>query len=84
MFWTGFIAFLKAVPALKNWFDSLVALYVARVLASMKAENIAAIKAAIDTHDQRRAEAALGNPTPGEPSGNPGTEIRDNIPGVNE
>ena len=76
------IAVIKAIPVVKEWFDSLLAMYVRSEIASMKKENREALRKAIDEQDQRDLEKAIGNPNPGEHSGIPGTEIRDKLPGV--
>lgn len=76
------IAVIVAIPTIKGWFDSLVKMYVEQQIASWRAEDRAAIKKAIDEQDQRDIEKALGSSHAGEPSGIPGTEIRETLPGV--
>lgn len=76
------IAVIKVIPAIKSWFESLIAAYVAAEIAAMKKENREAIRRAFDEHDQRPLEFAIGNPNAGEHSGIEGTEIRDSLPGV--
>jgi hypothetical protein len=76
------LAFFKAVPALKSIWDDIVAAYVAQKIATMAQENRDAIAKAISTLDQRPIESELGSITAGKPSGDPGTEIRDTLPGV--
>lgn len=76
------IAFLKAIPIIEEWFQKLVAAYVAARISSIKKEYKDSIKKAFDQQDQRPIEEALGNPDAGAPSGIPGTEIRDSLPGV--
>lgn len=76
------LAVAKAIPVLDSWLQQLVVAYTKARIKSMTAENIAAIRAVMDSQDQRPAETALGSPHAGEPSGLNGTEIRDTLPGV--
>lgn len=65
---------------MKAWFDDLVAFYVKLKIASMKRENREAIRKALHEQDQRDLEGAVGNPYPGEPSGDDGVTIVDAPP----
>lgn len=76
---TTLIQFIEAVPAIKDWVEKLIALYVATRIASMKQENREAIKKALIEHNQIPLEQAIGNPHAGEPSGVPGSVIVDSI-----
>lgn len=76
------LAFFKALPILKTFWDGLVAAYIAREVSKMKKENVEAIRKAVDEHDQREIEKLLGSPKAGLPSGIPGTEQRDSLPNV--
>jgi hypothetical protein len=69
------VSIIKAISALDNFFQLLVVAYTQSQIASMRAENIAAVKKAILEHDQREAERVIGNPNPGEASGEEGTTI---------
>lgn len=57
-------------------FDDLVAFYLSSEIKSMRAGNRAAIRKALETHDQRDVETAIGNPHAGEVSNAQGSEIR--------
>lgn len=76
------LAILNAIPILDSWFQQLTAAYAQAAIGRMKAENREAIRAALAAHDQREIEKTIGSPKAGEPSGIPGTEIRDHLPGV--
>ncbi len=76
------LAILKALPILQGWFESFIAYYVSRQIEQMKAENREAIRKAIELQDQRGIEDKLGSDRAGLPSGIPGTETRDKLPGV--
>lgn len=76
------IAIIVAIPTIKGWFDALVKMYVESQIAAWRAEDRAAIRKAIEEQDQRDIEKALGSGKAGEPSGIPGTEIRETLPGV--
>lgn len=78
------LAILKFLPWAKSVIDEIIAGLVAARIAEMKAANRTAIKVLIEKQDQRDAERALGSPRAGEPSGIPGSEIRDRLPGVDE
>jgi hypothetical protein len=79
MSFSSIIAIIKIIPAIKSAFDDLVAFYVRQEIAEMKAGNRAAIKKALEHHDQRDIEKQMGNPNAGGPSGVPGTVIRDDL-----
>lgn len=74
------LSIIKAFTALDDLFQLLMVAYAQSQIAVMHAENLAAIRKAIAEHDQRDAEHAIGNPTPGEPSGEDGTTIIDKPP----
>jgi hypothetical protein len=83
------IALFNAIIALASMFkigkellDSFAVYYFQKKLAEMKEENRLAIKKAIEEHDQRDIEKALGNPNAGEASYAAGSEIVDHLPGV--
>jgi hypothetical protein len=83
-FFAGLTAFIKAVPVIKELVDRFITFYIEREIASMKKENAEAVTIAVLKHDQRPIEHALGSPNAGKPSGIPGVQIRDRIPGVDE
>lgn len=76
------LAIFQAIPKLKDLFEALVAEYVAAQIQSMKTEQRAAIKKAIDEQDQRDLEKAIKSPRAGAPSGIAGAVIVDDLPGV--
>lgn len=79
---SGIIAVAKAVPIFDKWLGQLFVAYAQIRIASMKKENVQAIKAAIEAYDQRAAEIAIGSPHAGEPTNLPGSIIVDTLPGV--
>jgi len=78
---SAILAVIKAIPALKSWWDEFAAWYVAHEIASMKKELSEAIYAA-SKGDQRNLEKFIGSPRAGLPSGEHGSEIVDSLPGV--
>jgi hypothetical protein len=76
------LAVFKAVPILKEVWDQLIALYISREIAAMKQENKDAIRKAMDEHDQRDIEKALGSKRAGEHSGSTDTVVVDSLPNV--
>ena len=79
---SAILAILNLVPQLAKWFEGFVSWYVDRQINSMDQENRDAIRKAVFEHDQRDLESATGSQHPGEPSGIPGTVLRDTLPGV--
>ena len=80
-----FWAFIKVIPGIVRLVESFVEWYVQTQIDSMKAEHREGIKKAIQDHDQRELEKAIGSPIAGEHSGIPGTVIVDGpLPGVRE
>jgi len=75
------LALLKAIPALKSWWDEFTAWYVANQIASMKKELSEAIYAA-SKGDQRNLEKFIGSPRAGLPSGENGSVIVPSLPNV--
>ena len=71
-------AFFKMIPALKNLWDSVVALYIQQEYANMIKQNQTTIKKALEDHDQREIEKLLDPNSAGLPSGLPGSVV---IPG---
>jgi hypothetical protein len=69
---------LKFISAVENF----VTWFINNRIDQMAKENRDAIKKAVVDQDQRDLEKAIGSPTAGEPSGIPGTVIRDALPGV--
>jgi hypothetical protein len=57
-------------------FDDLIAFYLSAEIKSMRAGNRAAIRKALEMHDQRDVETAIGNPSAGEVSNAQGSIIR--------
>jgi rRNA-processing protein FCF1 len=78
------IAFIKAIPALKSWFDFMIAEYIKKELETIKKEHREAIAYAINQQDQRPLEAVLKNPKAGKPSGIAGTDIVNDLPRVRD
>lgn len=74
------LGILKVIPILDAWFQALSKAYIEDRIAGMKKENRDAIRKAINEHDQRDLEKAVGNPNPGEASGDAGAQIIDNRP----
>jgi hypothetical protein len=70
------LAIAKAIPVIDKWLDALT---VARI-ESMKKTQREALRKALDEHDQRDLEKAIGSPGAGEPSGNPDSVISDTPP----
>lgn len=68
---------LNAIPILDSWFQTLVSAYVQSRIASMKQENLDAIRIAIQNHDQRPIENAIDSPTAGKVSGDAGAIVVD-------
>jgi len=77
---SAILAIIKAIPSIKSLVDSFVSYYVGQQIAAMKKENKDAIRKALNEHDQIDLEKALGNPSAGEVSNNPGTSIIDAPP----
>lgn len=75
-------AILKAIPALKGWWEEFATWYIAREIDNMKKENQEAVRNAINLQDQRDIERALGSSKVGLPSDIPGSRIVDHLPGV--
>jgi hypothetical protein len=69
------LGILKAIPILDSWFQNLMVAYTKSKIDSMKKENRDAIREDIQNHDQRELEKAIGSPTAGLPSGDPGAVI---------
>lgn len=76
------LAIFKAIPSLQALWDGLVSMYVESQIASMKAENRAAIQKALQDQDQRDLEKAIGSPNAGKEVPANGSEIVDSLPGV--
>lgn len=77
---TIILGILKAIPILDAWFQQLSTAYTVGKIASFKKENLEALRKAINEKDQRDLEAAVGNPHPGEASGDAGAVIIDAPP----
>jgi hypothetical protein len=75
-------AIIKAIPAVKSWWDQLVTFYVNKELENFKEADRAALRKAIHEQDQRDLEKQLGNPNAGEPSNAPGSVIVGELPNV--
>ena len=74
------LAIFKAVPQLKDLFDKLMVAYLSYQENKIKEEIKDGIKKAIEQHDQRDLEKAMGSTKAGELSGNPNTTIRPSRP----
>lgn len=78
----GIAAIAGAIPVIDKWLQQFIAWYFNNQLASMRSDILAAVKKAIEEQDQRDLEKQMGSTKAGEPSGIPGTVIRDSLPGV--
>jgi hypothetical protein len=76
------LALFKAVPALKDWWEQLIVLYVEHQKKVIRREIREAITYALVEQDQRKIEKALGSPHAGKPVNVPNSEIVDSLPGV--
>lgn len=72
------LAIAKAFPIVDKWLDEAYN----EKLKAMSKETRAAIRKAIDEQDQIDLEIAIGSVNAGRPSGIPGSEIVDKLPGV--
>ena len=77
-------AIAQAIPVFAKWLEQFNVWYINQQIDKMAAENVAAIKKAIQEKDQRDLEKALGNPNAGEPSNLPGVTQRDTIVGLSK
>lgn len=77
------LAIFKAIPKVKEMFDDLVAMYLAVKIQELKEENKEMIALAFLERDQRYIENLLGSKRAGKASGYEGTEVVDDLPGVN-
>lgn len=73
------LSIFKAVPALKQLWDQILAAYIASQINTFNDEIKAAIRKAIHEHDQRDLEQAIGSVKSGEASGIPGAVVVDNL-----
>ena len=73
------ISIFKAVPALKQLWDQIIAAYIATQINTFNEETKAAIRKAIYEHDQRDLETVIGSTKSGKASGIPGAVIVDDI-----
>lgn len=73
------IAIIKAIPILQKWFEELFVLYFNMQVDSMRAENVKAIRKAIDEKDQREIEKALQSTLAGKRSSEVNSVIIDDI-----
>ena len=69
------LAIAKAVPIINLWIEQLSSAYMVSRMASLKKENLEALRKALNEHDQRDLEKAIGNPHSGEASGDAGSVI---------
>jgi hypothetical protein len=74
------LAIAKAIPVVDSWIQALVVAYTALEISNMEKENREAVRKALYEHDQRELEKAVGNPNPGEISGDPGAVVVDAPP----
>lgn len=81
-FFAAVIAVCKAISVLKELLDKFMVFYVQTETENLHTADRAAMRKAIDEQDQRDLEKQIGNKNPGEPSGTPGTVIRDTLPNV--
>lgn len=78
------IIILKALPALKALVDRFFALYAQQEYRSFQKAVQEGIRKAVDEHDQRDLEKAIGSPKAGLPSGVPGSTFHDSLPKSNQ
>lgn len=71
------LAILKAIPAIRDFFEAVALAYYESKLAEMKRENKEAVDKVKYENDQRDIEKILGTERAGKPSGLPGTVIVD-------
>lgn len=76
------LAVAKAWPSLNRWLEKLFSAWASANYESMKRENRDVILRAAISFDQREIEHLLGSKSAGKPSGQPGSEHRDTLPGV--
>lgn len=76
------LAILRAIPPVNKWIEQFFVFYANKQIDRMEEENRIGLKKALHEFDQRELEKALGNKAPGEPSGNAGAVIVDELPGV--
>jgi hypothetical protein len=76
------LALFKAVPALKDMWERLLAMYIEHQQAMLKEELRLAIYNAVRQKDQRGIEEVIGNPNHGKPIEIPDSQIVDSLPGV--
>jgi hypothetical protein len=76
------LALFKAVPAMKDWWEQLLALYVERQKELLNREIREAIIHALVEQDQRPIEKVIGSPHAGKPVNVPDSEIVDSVVGV--
>jgi hypothetical protein len=76
------LALFKAIPALKDMWERLLAMYIERQQAMLKEELRLAIYNAIHQKDQRGIEEVIRNPNHGKPIEIPDSQIVDSLPGV--
>lgn len=77
---TAILGLIKVIPIIDGWIQLFVSAYVANQIDTMKKENKDAIRKAIQDHDQRDLEKAIGNQNAGKPSGDAGSTIIDHPP----
>jgi hypothetical protein len=73
------LAIANAIPIVDGWLQLLVKEYFKQRIESMRKENRDAIIKIGKEYDQRDLEKAIGSPTAGEASQDPGAIIRDPI-----
>lgn len=79
---SGIIAVANAIPVIDKWLTTLFIEFAKARRASMKQENIDAIRKALQSDDQRDVENILSPSQAGEASNAPGSVIVDSLPGV--
>ena len=76
------MAIARAIPAIKSIIDRFFTLYVHYEINKLDDQLKKGLEKTLKEDNQIDLEKALGSPTAGKPSNNPGTEIRDSLPGV--
>lgn len=75
-------ALAATIPIFDSWLRQFIAWYLANQIQKMKAEDQQVMVDALKNNDQIPVEKLLGFAKAGKPSGVPGTEIVDSLPGV--
>jgi hypothetical protein len=78
---SAIVSLIKAIPIINGWFEKIAEYWYEQRIIAMKKELADAIEKARQG-DQRDLEKYIGSPRAGKPSGLPGSELVDSLPGV--